>query len=121
MLFENQRWANADQMYGFSAECGLKAIMQGLGMQVDEIGKPTEKEHQQHVQDLWPVFRTFVAGQSGRRYLRLFPADDPFADWSHHDRYAHRDGFSEDAVDAHRSAAEKIRDMVDSSEQDGQS
>lgn len=26
LLLGNARWANADQMYGFSAECGLKAV-----------------------------------------------------------------------------------------------
>ena len=32
LLFDQSRWANADQLYGFSAECGLKAVMKALGM-----------------------------------------------------------------------------------------
>ena len=35
LLFKLQRWANADQLYGFSAECGLKAVMTFLGMPVE--------------------------------------------------------------------------------------
>ena len=35
LLHAYSRWANADQLYGFSAECGLKAVMQVLGMHVD--------------------------------------------------------------------------------------
>lgn len=27
LLWQHQRWANADQLYGLSAECGLKALM----------------------------------------------------------------------------------------------
>ena len=27
LLFRNHRWANADQLYGLCAECGLKAVM----------------------------------------------------------------------------------------------
>ena len=52
LLFERDRWANADQLYGFSAECGLKAVMKTFGMPVDETGTPEEREHRVHVQDL---------------------------------------------------------------------
>ena len=38
LLFTNARWANADQSYGFSAECGLKAMMQSRGMPVRPTG-----------------------------------------------------------------------------------
>ena len=32
LLFGKSRWANADHLYGFSVECGLKAVMAKLGM-----------------------------------------------------------------------------------------
>ena len=56
LLFLNDRWASADQMYGFCAECGLKAIMMRSGMEVDERGGPEEEQYRKHVQDLWSVF-----------------------------------------------------------------
>ena len=34
LLFRHDRWANADQLYGLSAECGLKAVMRLLEMPV---------------------------------------------------------------------------------------
>ena len=40
LLRKHGRWANADQLYGFSAECGLKAVMKALGMAVDSMGVP---------------------------------------------------------------------------------
>ena len=49
LLFGDSRWANADQMYGFSAECGLKAVMKKLGMQVDvTTGTPAQDAHRKH-------------------------------------------------------------------------
>ena len=32
LLHDHGRWANADQLYGFSAECGLKAVMRILDL-----------------------------------------------------------------------------------------
>ena len=119
LLFGRQRWANADQLYGFSAECGLKAVMMFLGMPVDAAtGTPTESHHKQHVQDIWPEFVAFVTGQSGARFLRWLPKGAPFTDWSHHNRYAHHSHFARANVDPHRAAAQSIRDMVQSLDQD---
>ena len=120
LLFGNSRWANADQMYGFSAECGLKAVMKSLGMPVDATtGAPTAREHLKHVQVLWPTFTVFLQGPRGSRCLPLLPGGAPFADWSHNDRYAHRGHFQEANVNPHRRAARAIRAMVQKLTQDG--
>ena len=118
LLFNHDRWATADQLYGFSAERGLKAVMKTLGMPVDETGTPEEREHRVHVQDLWPVFEKFVGDRRGARQLRSLPDGSPFSDWSHHDRYAHRRHFPREQVDAHREAARKISRMVQRTRQD---
>ena len=112
LLFAKNRWANADQLYGLSAECGLKAAMQTLEMDVDTIGRPQAPEYRKHVQELWPTFYIFAEKRGGSRYLRLLPRNRPFADWSHHDRYAHRCHFHKTVVEPHRKAAWKIREMV---------
>lgn len=44
-LLSDRRFGNANHLYGFSAECGLKAIMRALGMKVDQSGSPTLKKH----------------------------------------------------------------------------
>ena len=118
ILFRHERWASADQLYGFSVECGLKAVMQHLGMPVDETGKPVEREHQEHVPRIWQAFTAFAAGRGGERYLGLLPAGEPFEHWSHHDRYAHRQHFERDGVARHRAAALRIRDLVQSMVED---
>ena len=99
LLYDDQRWANADQLYGFSAECGLKAVMQSQGMPVDAAGTPTEDQHRKHVQELWQTCETFLQGRLAPQYLRLLPGNAPFADWSHHDPYAHQRHFEEANVD----------------------
>ncbi|MGI6300526.1 MAG: hypothetical protein ACOX52_05630 [Verrucomicrobiota bacterium] len=35
LLKKRGRWANADHLYGLSAECGLKRLMQAFGMEID--------------------------------------------------------------------------------------
>ncbi|MCC6156588.1 MAG: hypothetical protein IT350_00950 [Deltaproteobacteria bacterium] len=61
-LFDAKRWPNADQLYGFAAECTLKAIMVGLGMSV-VADRPQYPSHRVHIDKLWNEFRTFAAGQ----------------------------------------------------------
>ncbi|MDE0030797.1 MAG: SAM-dependent methyltransferase [Deltaproteobacteria bacterium] len=118
LLFQADRWANADQLYGFSAECGLKAVMERLGMATDDTGKPEAGEHRQHVQDLWPTFLVFAAERGGDRLASRLPGDMPFADWSQADRYAHGEHFDEGIVRPHREAASAVADMVESACQD---
>ncbi|MDE2782466.1 MAG: SAM-dependent methyltransferase [Gemmatimonadota bacterium] len=119
LLFAEARLGNADHLYGFSAECGLKAVMLGLGMSVDASGKPTRRKHAQHVPDLWPVFETFVEARGASRRLRDLPSGSPFGDWSHHDRYSATGCASPDSVNRHREAARIIRRLVQRAEQEG--
>ena len=120
LLYDSERWANADQLYGFSAECGLKAVMLSLGMDVDSTGVP-DRQYKEHVNKLWPIFENFVKGHNGNRYLRQLPCNEPFANWSHHDRYAHGCHFDRVTVDPHRNAAQEIDQMVGSIAQDDNS
>ena len=115
MLFSHNCWANADQLYGFSAECGLKVAMKMLGMRFP-AGNPPRK-YREHVKKLWPKFETFASGRKGARYLSLLPSGRPFADWSHHNRYAHRNHFRERYVRPHREAARKVRTLVQRAKQ----
>ena len=120
LLYDDERWANADQLYGFSAECGLKAAMKSLGMDVDPAtGAPTERRHWKHVEKLWPQFTGFAKSRGGSRYLALLPSGSPFNDWSIDDRYANSSHFEEANVNPHRQAALAIRGMVQRMAQDG--
>lgn len=43
-LFAALRWANADHLYGLSAECGLKRLMIAFGMPVTTSGNPQRRQ-----------------------------------------------------------------------------
>jgi len=121
LLRKHNRWANADQLYGFSAECGLKAVMQCLGMPTDKTGKPTERRNLKHVQDLWPQFRSFARLRSGGRFSDMLPEKNPFADWSQDNRYANGKCFDSDSVDSRQRAAAQVCRMVRQAMQGGES
>ncbi|WP_420463149.1 SAM-dependent methyltransferase [Candidatus Palauibacter sp.] len=114
-----RRWANADQLYGFSAECGLKSLMQNLGMLVRPDGAPEERAHRVHIEELWNVFDQFAAQRGAGALLAQLPGGEPFSDWSHHNRYASRGNFDEAYVEPHRRAASEVRLMVQWAAQGG--
>lgn len=110
-LFGDGRWPNADQLYGFSAECCLKAIMVGEKiMSVDETGKP-EKKFRKHIDKLWQIFCDRTRDLTGKAYLRELPSGDPFADWSTDDRYASGERFDENRVGRRQEATRQITNM----------
>ena len=118
LLFAHDRWANADHLYGLSAECGLKAVMLSLGMPVDSRGAPKSEKH--HLPKLWSVFEDFAARKrDGEVYLALLPNDKPFAAWSMHNRYAHRRYFEQEQVKPYRDAAGEICRMVEQTTMEG--
>lgn len=110
LLRDHARWANAAYLLGFSAECGLKAVMRAAGwMAVDAEGMP-ERQYRKHVQHLWPVFEGLARNREGARYVLC--AGNPFHDWSHHNRYADGSHASEGNVDRYREAAHEVVRIV---------
>lgn len=118
MLRDHARWANAAYLLGYSAECGLKAVMKATGrMSVDADGMP-ERQYRKHIQQLWPAFEGLVYDWKGVRYA--LPADSPFDDWSHHDRYGDCRHISEGVVDRYRDAAQAVVRIVQLATTDGE-
>ena len=111
-LYEQPRWANADHLYGLSAECGLKAVLTAEG-------QPVENQYKQHVNTLWPRFQTFATGRTNAGYVSMLPAGEPFSNWDISQRYAHQSQFSKVCVEPHRDAARAVRAMVQLTIQDG--
>lgn len=53
LLFQAQRWANADHLFGMAAECGLKRLMQAFGMPFDSDGdRPAKLEDRKHANEV---------------------------------------------------------------------
>lgn len=111
-LSGDNRWPNADQLYGFSAECGLKAIMVGEKiMTIDDTGKP-EKKFRKHIDKFWQIFCDEIGGRHERAYLRQLPGGKPFANWSTDDRYASGECFDRNRAELHRESTRQIANML---------
>lgn len=117
LLYDHYRQANAAHLFGLSAECGLKAVMQALKwMSLDAQGRPWERGHRKHIQDIWPLFSDLAHDRDGGRY-RL--TGRPFDDWSHHDRYANRNHVDLEALRRYRKATEEVVHIINLATLDG--
>ena len=96
----------------------MKAVMAGLGMPLSSAGMPP-KPYREHIQSLWPLFVLFVNGRPEARYLAMLPNVSPFADWSHHNRYAGDAPFTGLTTRRRRLGARCVAQMVRSAKQDG--
>jgi hypothetical protein len=110
-LYNDSRWPNADQLYGYSAECGLKCIMLQFGMQVDSTGTPTNKKQDKvHINKIWNRYEAYRAGTGASGYSLL--KQNPFDNWDISDRYAHELFFNQSYVDPHRDGALLVMSLV---------
>jgi hypothetical protein len=108
-LFDASRWANADQLYGYAAECGLKCLMQCFGMPLDLKGVPPKKD-KVHIDKVWYRYETYRAGIGAQGYT--LPQPNPFDNWNISDRYAHESGFSQAYVAQHRYGVKPVRTLI---------
>lgn len=119
-LSAGNRHANADHLFGFSAECALKAVMQGLGMSLRLDGTPMDRRHRVHINQLWNEFIGFAQGRTGARYTADIDATfNPFDDWDVGQRYCHRADITEAMVEKHRSGTEKTKSALHAAVLDG--
>lgn len=113
-LLIDDRPANADHLYGLSAECALKAMMMGLGMPLRPDGAPEKKQHRVHINKLWDEFISFASSRAGARCTAYMDGvSNPFDDWDVAQRYAHRADISREAVNRHKSGTEKTKAALD--------
>ena len=112
LLYESERWANADQLYGLSAECGLKRLMMAFGMQIDPAKDwPQDRADRVHANGCWVRYETYRSGiYSGANYS--LPPLDPFGNWDISQRYENQSCFSEDYVTPHKSGADEIHKLI---------
>ena len=99
------RVANADHLFGLSAECSLKAVMLALGMAVNIDGAPADRGHKVHMPELWAAFQSFAEGRLASRYLEPLDKANPFSDWAVDQRYWTRAAVKAPAPSRHMVAA----------------
>lgn len=111
-LLADKRLANADLLYGYSAECALKAAMIAFGLDVDERGHPKQRRHRVHFPSLWSEFKIFMDQRPTARYLADLPEHNPFLDWTVERRYEGDHATTPRAVRDHRGAAHLVSTVV---------
>lgn len=118
-LLRAERWANADHLYGMTAECGLKRLMLAFGMPYDSARDlPTKSKDQVHANKIWARFESYRSGHhQGTAYV--LPTPDPFTDWDVAQRYAHQSNFGQARVVAHQCGASQVRALVQKARREG--
>lgn len=112
LLYESERWANADQLYGLSAECGLKKLMVTFDMPFDAArGMPSLVVDKVHANRVWDRYEAYRSGHHAGTDYGLV-TNNPFTDWDISNRYSHRNDFSKLYVDPHKSGADEVRRLI---------
>ncbi len=113
LLLAQTREANADHLFGLSAECSVKAVMLALGMAVNADGAPADRGHKVHMPELWAAFQSFAEGRLASRYLEPLDKANPFSDWEVDQRYWARPVITASALSNHRTAAAQCRQSLE--------
>jgi hypothetical protein len=112
--------ANADHLFGLSAECALKAVMQGLGMTLTHDGVPSNKQYRVHINKLWNQFSCFASGRNATKYAQcLDPNSNPFNNWTINHRYFHRSNITAQMLLDHKKGAQTAMNLLGQATLDG--
>ncbi|ELY5882557.1 SAM-dependent methyltransferase [Cronobacter sakazakii] len=118
-LFSINRFANADQLYGFSVECGLKSLMLAFGMPFDHNRQmPQIKGDQVHADGVWDRYESYrSAHTSGANYI--LSTVNPFSNWKASQRYENQAAYNAATVTPHKDAADQVRMLVKKAQLEG--
>lgn len=118
-LFMEQRWANADHLYGMAAECGIKRLMLAFGMPYDTTtDKPSTRADQTHANGIWDRYDSYRSGHhQGAGYA--LKNSNPFSSWHVAQRYAHQNQFNQVIAATHQAAALEVHQLMKKAEIEG--
>ena len=109
-LYNDSRWPNADQLYAYSAECGLKCIMQLFGMYINPTsGKPSSRD-MVHADGIWHRYEAYRSGRGVTGYE--LPQPNPFDNWKINQRYAGCSNITKANVDVHKKGAIFVKRLI---------
>nr|WP_314983427.1 SAM-dependent methyltransferase [uncultured Pantoea sp.] len=118
-LFSINRYANADQLYGFSVECGLKSLMMAFGMPFDQNRQvPQNYPDRVHADGVWSRYESYRSAHArGANYI--LSNSNPFNNWNASQRYENQSSYNIGTVTPHRDAAEQVRQLVKKAQLEG--
>lgn len=131
LLEAKGRTGNAGQLYGFSAECGIKALLiKVLHYPTELDGSPVGKppagvpKVRKHVHQLVNIIGDIqgyahnVQGRNGAKYTALIPNINDFSDWTIDHRYW-ADTDIPKSLPAWKAAAKEVMGMLEAASLDG--
>jgi hypothetical protein len=123
-LFTSNRHANAGQLYGFVAECGLKALLIVCGVTPDAKGEiPKGNRLRQHVPALPDRIvnegHLIPDGTRAGQYLTNLAHIDKFNQWSVDHRYWRDTAIPVHLVPGWKQAAEEVLEALDRAKEAG--
>lgn len=122
LLQGNARNANAGQLFGFCAECGIKALFVAHGYPIDTEGSPDPsprkgphnlRKHINEIQGMLAHIDAYLEGRSSAKYLARVPGLAKFSDWSVDHRYFDEASIPESLHVWAQSAAEVMAMLQD--------
>jgi hypothetical protein len=90
LLDRASRLANANHLWGFAAECALKAVLRALDPTLFKADGTPKKPHKEHVNVdvLWDDAHNLFSGRSASPLASKLPkTPNPFSGWSANARY----------------------------------
>lgn len=117
ILFNKNRNPNAGQLFGFSTECGIKALMITCGYKTTPDGDIEQKQTPKiryHLNDLIKVINgieIFLEGRSGSKYSALLSNLHKFSDW-HVDHRYYSEGAIPLSINNWKISADEVRYML---------
>lgn len=129
LLESSGRIGNVGQLYGFSAECGIKALLIGLGYPCDHDGSPKTKKNlptgaleiRKHIHELVGVIgdiQIYAAGRNGAKYTAMIPSVTNFYDWKTDHRYW-AEAAIPNSLPVWKAAAKEVMRMLEAASLDG--
>lgn|GEM_PF-259066 len=114
---------NAGQLYGFVAECGLKALFTVIGAYpVDNQGSPVRSTPnlRNHIDGILPLLSNLDSYTNGRTssYLTMLPNINEFSNWRVDHRY-YNSSFIPQHLDKWKLGAREVVTMLEKASLDG--
>lgn len=129
LLLSNSREANAGQLFGLAAECGLKAIVVACGAKTDADGSVDKltgvkgKGFKDHMPQLHQAAITYGGhlpdGRFSTRYLASMPSLSVFSDWAVEHRYWRNTAWPAASLPKWKTAADEVMLALDQAQKDG--
>ena len=125
LLLEHQRRANAGHLYGFAAECGIKAFLVFRGLiETDTDGDIPNKRHnlRVHAGQLNQMINTMISLSDGRltsQLLALIPNISDFNNWKVEHRYHDESKLPLTSINQWQIAAKQVMIMLEQANIDG--